>query len=75
MFGLPPCARKGCPLPGIFKVEYVDITGDITAFVCPLCLAQIPKLLQEMAEVREERKLLMQDIEEESSREGAETSS
>jgi len=58
-------------MPGIFRVEYVDLSGEITAFVCPLCLAKIPKLLQEMAEVREERKLL--ENKEEAPREGAET--
>jgi hypothetical protein len=61
MFGLPPCARHGCPLPGIFKVEVVDSTGQVTAYVCPLCLTQVPVLLQEMTEVREERKLLVHE--------------
>jgi len=61
MLGLPPCARKGCPLPGIFKVEIVDATGPLTAFVCPLCLVQIPGLLHEMSDIREEQKLLVQE--------------
>ena len=42
-------------------VEVVDSTGQVTAYVCPLCLTQVPVLLQEMTEVREERKLLVHE--------------
>lgn len=63
MFGLPPCSSQKCPWPGIFKIEFVDTSGEVTAYLCPFCFMKLPKLLSEMSEVREERKLLMHDKE------------
>jgi hypothetical protein len=63
MLGLPPCSGQGCPWPGIFKIEFIDTIGEVTAYVCPFCFIKLPKLLNEMFEVRQERKLLMHDKE------------
>lgn len=63
MFGFPPCSVQECHWPGIFKIEFVDTTGEVMAYLCPLCFMKLPKLLEEMSEVREERKLLTHDKE------------
>lgn len=63
MFGFPPCSGQECPWPGLFKIEFIDSAGEVTAYLCPLCFLKLPKLLDEMSGVREERKLLMHDKE------------
>lgn len=54
-FPWPPCAKTGCPWPGILKIKMTDEHGPLAAYLCPLCVGQAPALLEEMAAVRRER--------------------
>lgn len=54
---LPDCARKvskPCDLPGLFRVKLVENGRVILAYLCPICVAELPDLMKEVAAVREE---------------------
>lgn len=50
----PACSKQGCTFPAIFRFEFVDDNGPVTAYLCLACVGQAPKLLREIAEVRKE---------------------
>lgn len=61
MFGpFPPCAKDGCPWPAMVRIEQQDENGPVWAFVCAFCALEAPKIFQELAAVREERRQLLE---------------
>jgi hypothetical protein len=56
---IPACARKGCGLPGIVRVEWKDDKGATWAYVCPLCMFEgFGDLLKATKIAREDRRRL-----------------
>lgn len=54
----PDCARRGCLLPGIFKINLISDGRAIQAFLCPICVTDLPTFMKEVAAVREQDRLM-----------------
>lgn len=50
----PDCAKQGCGLPGLFRFEFVEDGRKIVAFLCPSCILEAPRFLEEIAAVKEQ---------------------
>lgn len=57
----PPCSKQDCEGPGIFRFDLVNDHGPLTAYLCPVCILQAPALLKEIAAIRDEQRLLLEE--------------
>ena len=62
MFALwSPCAKNGCPMPGIVKFEFTEDGQTYTALLCPLCALKPKDLFAGVREVQKQDRLLRRD--------------
>jgi hypothetical protein len=61
LLGVPSCSRDGCPWPGLFRFEFTDDDGPLTAFLCPACVPRAAELLREIAALRKRQRLPFED--------------
>lgn len=56
LLGFPPCARKGCKIPAFVRFEFTDENGPVWVNLCPMCLTEIRRCIEEMGTFMDERR-------------------
>ena len=66
LFGLlPDCGAQDCDYPGIIRIEFSDENGPVWVDLCPGCAVEIRKLIGEVKQVQEEKRLRIEQEERE----------
>lgn len=56
LVGWPVCAREGCGMPSVVRFEFSDDKGPVWVDLCPVCVTEIRKCLDEVGTVMNERR-------------------